>query len=351
MNPQSQKFIEQLKNYDGRPLRLMEVCGTHTHAIFSFGIRSLLSKKIRLISGPGCPVCVTPADFIDEAVFLAEEKNCIIATFGDLVRVPGSQKSLALSRATKNSEVQVVYSPLDAVTLAEENPQREVVFLSVGFETTTPTECLAVELALKKKLHNFSLLTANKVMLPAYRLLKDSVDAYIYPGHVCAITGTKILEELAEKENISGVVAGFTADDLLLALATIVEKLQEKKSFCVNCYQRIVKPEGNEKAQAILKKYMHEVTTAWRGLGDIPNSGLALKDEFAAFDARKKFSIPKMIAKHPVACRCGEILQGKCEPIDCPVFGKGCTPEHPIGACMVSKEGSCAAFYQYGQRK
>ena len=335
-----------LKNYKGRRLRLMEVCGTHTHAIFQTGVRQLMPENVELISGPGCPVCVTPADFIDEAVWLATEKQAVITTFGDLVRVPGSEMSLAGARS-QGAEVVPVYTPLDAVEYAKGHPEREVVFLAVGFETTTPSACLAVQRAEKAGIKNFSLLTANKTMDEAYRALKDSVDAYIYPGRVCAIVGTKLTEELT-KEGVSGVVAGFTPSELVTAIATMVELCSKGEPFFRNCYPRVVTREGSAAAMKLVAKYMEPVAAIWRGLGTIPKSGMALRAEYAEFDARKKFSVPSFKAKNPPGCRCGEILQGKCKPMDCPLFGKTCTPEHPVGACMVSREGTCSAYYQYG---
>lgn len=349
-----------IDSYDGKPIRIMEVCGTHTHEIFRLGIRQILPDKVRLISGPGCPVCVTPVDFIDEAVYLAMERDVTICTFGDLVRVPGSfgtsaptsdKKtakigSLAAARAA-GARIQVVYAPQDAVAYAREHPQEQVVFLSVGFETTTPSSCLAVKVAQSEGLTNFSILTANKTMPSAYAAMKDSTDAFLYPGHVHAITGTGICEKLAE-EGTSGVVAGFTARELMTALAVIVKKTQEGRPFFENCYPRVVRPEGSPAAQRLVEEMMESCDARWRGIGVLPQSGVQLRPEYAAYDARVKFNIPSMQGRENPACRCGEVLQGKCMPSDCKVFGKGCTPEHPIGACMVSGEGACSAFYLYG---
>ena len=349
-----------IDSYDGKPIRIMEVCGTHTHEIFRLGIRQILPDKVRLISGPGCPVCVTPVDFIDEAVYLAMERDVTICTFGDLVRVPGSfgtsaptsdKKtakigSLAAARAA-GARIQVVYAPQDAVAYAREHPQEQVVFLSVGFETTTPSSCLAVKEAQSEGLTNFSILTANKTMPSAYAAMKDSTDAFLYPGHVHAITGTGICEKLAE-EGTSGVVAGFTARELMTALAVIVKKTQEGRPFFENCYPRVVRAEGSPAAQRLVEEMMEPCDARWRGIGVLPQSGVQLRPEYAAYDARVKFNIPSMQGRENPACRCGEVLQGKCMPSDCKVFGKGCTPEHPIGACMVSGEGACSAFYLYG---
>jgi len=338
--------IEFLKNYDGPEIRIMEVCGTHTHEIFRQGVRRLLSPKIHLISGPGCPVCVTPVNFIDEAVFLALEKGCTITTFGDLVRVPGSKMSLAGARA-KGANVKVVYSPADAEKHAEEHPEEQVVFLSVGFETTTPSDVIAVKRAVGAGIDNFSLLTANKTMPGAYEAMASSCDAYIYPGHVHAITGTKICEEELSK-GVSGVITGFTGDELVTALAIIVKKFSEGKPFFVNAYPRVVTCEGSPAAVALVDKFMEPCDAEWRGIGVIPGSGMQLRDEYAAYDARKKYDIPVMNPDYKTACRCGEVLQGKIEPNQCPLFGKACNPDHPVGACMVSDEGACSAFYMYG---
>ena len=338
--------VELLQGYSGPPVRIMEVCGTHTHEIFRLGIRKLLPPQVDLISGPGCPVCVTPVGFIDEAVWLSEERGVTITTFGDLVRVPGTNKSLAGVRA-EGGKIQVVYSPLDAVEYAAQHPEEQVVFLSVGFETTTPASCLAVVQAAKRGLENFSLLTANKTMPNAYAALKGSADVFLYPGHVHAITGTGMLEEMA-KEGVSGVLAGFTAKELVTALAVAVTRFGRGETFFVNAYTRVVKPEGTPDAVALTEKLMEPCDNEWRGLGVIPGSGMRLRAEYADFDARKKYNMPRIEGHPNPACRCGEVLQGKCKPSDCPLFGKVCSPQHPVGACMVSGEGACSAFYQYG---
>ena len=299
---------EIIEGYQGPPVRIMEVCGTHTHEIFRLGIRRLLPPQVELISGPGCPVCVTPVGFIDEAVYLALEKQVTICTFGDLVRVPGTKKSLA-----------------DA----------------------TPAGCLSVKKAGEDGLSNYSLLVANKTMPQAYQALKGSADVFLYPGHVNAITGTALCEHLAE-EGISGVVAGFTAKELLTALAVALVRFQEGKPFFVNCYPRVVKSEGSPEAQKLIDELMEPCDSEWRGLGVIPGSGLVLRKEWEAFDARKKYAVPPIQGRPNPACRCGDVLQGKCRPSDCKVFGKVCTPQHPVGACMVSNEGACSAYFMYG---
>ena len=347
MNESIKKAREIITGYSGRPLRIMEVCGTHTHEIFRLGIRKLLPPAIDLISGPGCPVCVTAVGFIDEACWLALEKNCMVCTFGDLIRVPGTEMSLAGARA-KGAEVRPVYSPLDAVELAKENPDKQVVFLAVGFETTTPSACLAAKQAKAAGLKNFSLLTANKTMPNAYKALIGSADAFLYPGHVNAITGNGVCKALCEEHGVSGVVAGFTASELLTALAVTVKLLDEGKTpFFRNCYPRVVKDEGNPAAIALMNEVMEPCDNEWRGLGMIPQSGMKLRAGYADYDARLKYNMPVITGRPNPACRCGDVLQGKCKPSDCKVFGKVCTPLHPIGACMVSDEGACSAYYQY----
>ncbi len=335
-----------ITSYSGRPLRIMEVCGTHTHEIFRIGLRKLLPEQIDLISGPGCPVCVTAVGFIDEAIWLALEKRCIICTFGDLIRVPGTEMSLAGARA-KGGDIRPVYSPLDAVELAKANPDRQVVFLAVGFETTTPSACLAAKQARDAGLTNFSLLTANKTMPNAYQALVGSADAFLYPGHVNAITGNATCYKLCIEQGVSGVVAGFTASELLTALAVAIKLLEKGEPFFRNCYPRVVKDEGNPAAIALMNEVMEPCDSEWRGLGMIPGSGMKLRSEFADFDARIKHNMPVITGRPNPACRCGDVLQGKIRPCDCKVFGKVCTPLHPVGACMVSDEGACAAYYQY----
>ena len=341
-----EKARKILSTYHGPKIRIMEVCGTHTHEIFRLGIRSLLSEDITLISGPGCPVCVTPVSYIDEAIFLALEKGCTILTFGDLVRVPGSKMSLQTARG-KGAKVQVVYSPLDAEVWARTHPEEEAVFLSVGFETTTPSSCIALEYAIREDLHNFSLLCANKTMPAAYRAMMETTDAYLYPGHVCAIQGLSECREMLAL-GMSGVVAGFTASELLTALAVIVKKTQEGKPFLVNCYPRVVTEDGSVQARELVRSYMQPCDSRWRGIGTLADSGMELREEYAAYDARKKYQLPEMNGREARGCRCGEVLQGRITPKECPLFGKGCTPEHPVGACMVSSEGACSAFYLYG---
>jgi hydrogenase expression/formation protein HypD len=346
MEKQTKSAREILQDYRGKKIRIMEVCGTHTHEIFRLGIRGLLSSDIQLISGPGCPVCVTPVDFIDEAVYLALEKGVTICTFGDLVRVPGTKMSLAGARA-RGAAVKVVYSPMDAVDYAAGHPDTQVCFLSVGFETTTPSSCLAVQKAKQEGLHNFTILTANKTMPSAYEAMKDAADFYLYPGHVHAITGTKDCLDMLDK-GVSGVVAGFTGKEILTALAVGVAKAQKGEPFFVNCYPRVVTEKGSPAAQKLVAEMMEPCDARWRGIGVLKDSGVKLRPQWGDYDARVKFDIKGIESRENPACRCGDVLQGKCSPSDCRVFGKGCTPEHPVGACMVSGEGACSAFYLYG---
>ena len=325
MKEQLKKAKAIIEGYDGPTVRVMEVCGTHTHEIFHLGVRKILPPQVELISGPGCPVCVTPAGFIDEAVWLADARSL-------------------------GGKIQMVYSPMDAFEYAKEHKEEQVVFLSVGFETTTPASCLSVKMAKEAGLTNYALLTANKTMPGAYEMLKNSADVFLYPGHVNAITGNALNRKLCEKEGISGIVTGFTASEILTAFAILLKKFPEGKPFFVNAYPRVVTEEGSVPAQKLIKEWMEPCDSQWRGLGMIKNSGLRLRKEAQAFDARIKFAIPEMEGRTNPACRCGDVLQGKCRPTDCKVFGKGCTPLHPIGACMVSNEGACSAYYQYNSR-
>ena len=304
MKEQLKKAKAIIEGYDGPPVRVMEVCGTHTHEIFHLGVRKILPQQVELISGPGCPVCVTPADFIDEAVWLALEKNVTICTFGDLVRVPGSTKSLADARSL-GGKIQMVYSPMDAFEYAREHKEEQVVFLSVGFETTTPASCLSVKMAKEAGLTNYALLTANKTMPGAYEMLKNSADVFLYPGHVNAITGNALNKKLCEEEGISGIVTGFTASEILTAFAVLLKKFPEGKPFFVNAYPRVVTEEGSIPAQKLIKEWMEPCDSQWRGLGMIKSSGLRLRKEAQDFDARVKFSIPKMEGRTSPACRCG----------------------------------------------
>ncbi len=327
----------------------MEVCGTHTHEIMRLGIRKLLSENIELISGPGCPVCVTDEAFIEKAIFLALEKNCTILSFGDLLRVPGGGNSLLLARA-HGAKVETVYSAMDSVKYAKAHTDEDCVFLSIGFETTVPGNLLAVKKAKDLSLSNFSVLSAMKTMPGAYRLMARSTDAFLYPGHVCAITGTKELQELY-KDGVSGVISGFSPEELLSSILFCVDGLSKGKTFFKNLYPRVVTEEGNIEAKRLISEMTVPVDSKWRGIGVIKGSGLVLSDEYASFDAEKKFEIPTFDGKRETACRCGDVLTGKITPNGCPLFRKVCTPENPVGACMVSSEGACSAYYDYGEKR
>ena len=349
MNDLIKKASEKLKNYSGKKLRIMEVCGTHTHEIMRLGIRKLLSKDIELISGPGCPVCVTDEAFIEKAIFLASEKNCTILSFGDLLRVPGGGKSLLLARA-QGARVETVYSAMDSVKYALSHPDEDIVFLSVGFETTIPGNLMAVQKAHELSISNYSILSSMKTMPKAYRLMAESTDAFLYPGHVCAITGTEELYKLYN-EGVSGVVCGFLSHEILSSILYCVERLSKGETFFKNLYPRVVTDEGSVEAKKLIAEMTVPIDSQWRGIGVIKGSGLALSDEYSSFDAEKKYDIPSFDEKRKTLCRCGDVLTGRITPFECPLFSKACTPENPVGACMVSSEGACSAYYDYGEKR
>ncbi len=332
-------------------MTLMEVCGTHTMAICQHGIRGLLPDRIRLISGPGCPVCVTPVGYVDHAVALARRPDTMIATCGDMVRVPGSSSSLSREQAG-GATIKVVYSPLDAVALAEKHPDQAVVFLGVGFETTTPTIAGAVVTAHRKQLTNFFVLCAHKTIpIPMAVLAADpdlQVDGYLCPAHVSAIIGADAYRPLTEQHRVPCVITGFEPLDILQGVLMLVRQIVAGEARVETQYRRVVKPEGNPKAQALLAEVFEPCDANWRGIGMIPGSGLRLRPEFAAFDAATQLPVTVEPPCEHAGCRCGEILKGKLRSNDCPLFRTVCTPEEPVGACMVSSEGTCAAEYKYG---
>ena len=333
-------------------MTLMEVCGTHTMAIARSGLKTLLPGNIRLLSGPGCPVCVTPAEVIDGVLELAMEKNVILTTYGDMLRVPGSNPGDSLlRRRALGARVEIVYSPVDAVTLAKENPGREVVFLGVGFETTAPGTAAAVQMAREQGVENFSLLSMLKTVEPALRALIAMegfrVDGFLCPGHVASIIGEGGFRFLPEEYGLPGVIAGFAPEEILLAVYRLAKQLTEGQARLENAYPRAVRPEGNPLARSMLENCFEPRRDLWRGLGSIDNSGLALRPELAAFDAEKKFGLTAAPAAKPTACRCGDVICGRLGPEECPLFGRRCTPEDPVGPCMVSSEGACAAAYKY----
>jgi hydrogenase expression/formation protein HypD len=346
----SRQLVEHIARRSTRAVRLMEVCGTHTMSIFRHGIRSLLPDTIRLLSGPGCPVCVTAQGEIDAFVALAREAQVTIATFGDLMRVPGSHSSLQAEKA-RGADVRVVYSTLDALSLAKAHPQREVVFLGVGFETTAPTVAAAILTAQKEGVENFSVLAAHKTVPPALMALMQAedvrVDGFLLPGHVSVIIGMDGYQAFFQRYRVPCVVAGFEPTDLLTAIAMLVDQLQTGTPRLVNGYQRAVTGPGNAAARAVMAQVFAPADARWRGIGVIPQSGLAIRPAFSRFDARKRFDIQIEPAPEPKGCACGEVLTGTKTPPQCALFSKRCTPMTPVGPCMVSSEGTCAAYYRY----
>jgi hydrogenase expression/formation protein HypD len=331
----------------GSPLTFMEVCGTHTMAIARFGLRDLLPSQLRLVSGPGCPVCVTSMGDLDKVIALTRLPDVALATFGDLVRVPASRSSLAAERAA-GADVRVVYSPRDAVEMAAAEPERDVVFAGIGFETTAPTVAAALLEAQARAVTNFSVLSLHKTMpLPLealFELGETDISGFILPGHVSVVTGSRCYEFLARDHGVGGVVAGFEAHDVLQALLLLVRQTQPAIDIE---YGRAVRPEGNLVAQRLMAQVFEPCDADWRGLGVIPGSGLRIRDEFAAFDAERRFDLTILEPLEPKGCRCGEVLRGVLDPAECALFGARCTPEDPVGACMVSSEGACAARYRY----
>jgi len=331
------------------PVTLMEVCGTHTHAIAEAGLRHLLPPAVRLISGPGCPVCVTPVDYLDRAVALARRPDVIVCTFGDLMRVPATATTLERERAA-GCDVRTVYSARDALDVALEVPDRRVVFLGVGFETTLPTIAAALEEAERRQIENFLVLPGAKLIEPPLRaLLADddvAVDAFLLPGHVSVILGSDFYAFLEDELGVPGAISGFAPVDILSSILELVDQLASGKAAVANLYKRVVRPEGNPLARELMARFFVPVDTRWRGLGEIPASGLALRPTFAHRDAaRLDVELPP--SREPPGCRCGEVLKGTIEPPACPLFDKTCLPDSPVGACMVASEGTCAAWHRH----
>jgi len=344
--------IQRMAQRLTKPVNFMEVCGTHTMSIYQFGIRSLLPENVRLVSGPGCPVCVTPVGYVDKAVACTADARNIVATFGDMLRVPGSRSSLMEERA-KGADVRIVYSPLDAVALAKSNPERRVIFLGIGFETTAPTIAASILEATKLGLENYYVLASHKTMPVAMDLLTADPDlalsGYLCPAHVSTVIGGNAYKPLAEKYRIPCVVTGFEPADVMQGIEMLLAQVLAGESRVEIQYSRAVNWEGNPKAQAIMERVFVPCDASWRGLGMLPGSGLAIKPELARFDAEKALAIDPGEERENPACRCGEVLKGKLSPFDCPLFSTACTPESPVGACMVSSEGTCAAAYKYGR--
>ena len=346
-------FLKEIDRLIEKPVRFMEVCGTHTVAIFRAGIRQLLPEKVELVSGPGCPVCVTPNDYLDTAIAYARQKDVIIATFGDMLKVPGTSSSLNSVKA-EGCDVRIVYSPLDSLQIAKDNPTKKVIFLAVGFETTSPTAAATILTAKAQNIKNFYVLTAHKLTYPAVNALLGGhdikVDGFLLPGHVCVITGRKPFEFIADRYHLPSVIAGFEPLDILSSIYMLAKQQHEERAQIENQYRRVVKDEGNIQAQKIMQTVYKLADADWRGLGTIKKSGFDINDDFAEFDARKMLPVEKEISKEPAGCRCGEVLKGLVKPTQCPLFGKVCTPNHAVGSCMVSVEGTCAAWYKYGAR-
>lgn len=343
-------LIETIHRLTPEHATLMEVCGTHTVAIARNGIRDLMPEGLRLASGPGCPVCVTCNRDIDTVIALARIPNVTITTFGDMTRVPGSTSSLLAEQAAGRS-VEIVYSPLDALAFAKVHPEREVVFVGVGFETTTPLVAMAIKRAKAMGLSNFTVFAAHKNMPGALELLVGDptleLDALILPGHVSTIIGAEPYRFLAEKYGIPGVITGFEPVDVLQGIAMLVRQLHEGRAEIEIAYARGVMPEGNPVALAAIDEVFETCTATWRGLGNIPGSGYRIRDEFANFDAVRRFEPDVEPTRDPKGCRCGDVLRARIAPNECPLFRTVCTPENPVGPCMVSSEGSCAAYYRY----
>lgn len=352
MPSDAKTLLEAIRALPPVEARLMEVCGTHTMAIAKSGIRSMLPENVKLLSGPGCPVCVTPPQIIDAVLELSLRPEITIATYGDMVRVPGSIPGDSLQRRRAlGAKLQIVYSPVDAVEYAKENPGREVVFLGVGFETTAPGTAAAVMTAREEGVKNFSVLSMLKTVEPALRALMKTegfdVQGFLCPGHVGTIIGESGFEFLPAEYGMPAVIAGFEAEDILLSVYLLLKQIAEGTPKVQNQYTRAVSRDGNPLAKNMIDSCLGPRADLWRGLGRIENSGLGFKEEFAEFDAEKKFALKYSESPQPTACRCGDVICGRISPAQCPLFGKRCTPEDPVGPCMVSSEGACAAAYKY----
>jgi len=337
-----------------RPWTLMEVCGGQTHAIVKFGLDGLLPKEITLIHGPGCPVCVTSLELIDKALEIASRPEVIFCSFGDMLRVPGSTTDLLAVKAA-GGDVRIVYSPLDALKLAGQNPSKEVVFFGVGFETTAPATAMAVFQAAKQGLKNFSLLVSHVLVPPAMEAVLSSphcrIQGFLAAGHVCAVMGCEEYVPIAARYRVPIVVTGFEPLDILQGVWMCVQQLESGRAEVENPYSRAVRREGNPVAQQLIREVFQVIHRKWRGIGEIPASGLGLRETYAAFDAEKKFDVAGHRVDEPAECLSGQVLQGLIKPRDCPAFGTRCTPEHPLGATMVSSEGACAAYYRYRRQE
>ena len=346
--------IGELADSVGRHLRFMEVCGTHTVSIFRAGIRQLLPETVELVSGPGCPVCVTPDEYMDKAIAYAKREDVIITTFGDMLKVPGTESSLSEAKAA-GADIRIVYSPLDSLQVAQDNPDKKVIFLAVGFETTAPTAAATVLAAEQAGLKNLYMLSAQKLVPPALRLLIDDpevlVDGFILPGHVAVVTGTEVFKFLETEYHIPGVVTGFEPLQILRSLYRLTKQVAAGEAKVENEYGSVVKMQGNPTSLAVTSKVYEPVAAKWRGIGEISASGLKMREAYKAYDIEEVLPLPagQLPAPKKTGCRCGEVLKGIVTPHECPLFGKACVPTHAIGPCMVSVEGVCAAWYKYGK--
>lgn len=346
------QLVKRIDVCQRRPLKLMEVCGGHTHSIFKYGVETMLPDAIEFVHGPGCPVCVLPMGRVDDCIALAQHPQVIFATFGDAMRVPGSEKSLLQAKAD-GADVRMVYSPMDALKLAREQPDREVIFFGLGFETTMPSTALTVLQAEREGLKNFSLFCNHITIIPTIKAILDSpeltLDGFLGPGHVSMVIGTRPYEFIARHYHKPIVIAGFEPLDILQSVWMVLKQLAEGRCEVENQYQRIVPDGGNDPALAAVSEvYELREFFEWRGLGSIDHSGVRMRARFARFDAERKFSVPNLKIADPKSCQCGEVLKGVIKPWECKVFGRACKPETPLGALMVSSEGACAAVYNYG---
>lgn len=347
-----QELLARIREMQLEPVNLMEVCGTHTMAIARSGIRNMLPEHIRLLSGPGCPVCVTPPEMIDAVLRLSERSDVILATYGDMVRVPGSTPGDNLNRRrAQGASVAVIYSPLDALEIARANPEKQVVFLGVGFETTAPGTAVTVKQAAALKVKNFTVLSMLKQVEPALRALISepdfNVQGFLCPGHVATVIGESGFRFLAEECGIPAVISGFAPEDILLSVYLLLRQIKSSSPVLKNEYRRAVAPEGNPLAKKLIAEVLEPRDDLWRGLGLIPGSGLGIRREYADYDAAVRFDLSVSPSDRVLPCRCGDVIQGKLSPRACPLFGTACIPEDPVGPCMVSSEGACAAAYQY----
>lgn len=345
------RIIQVLKEYDGQKLNIMEVCGTHTVSIFKNGIKSLLSNKINLISGPGCPVCVTPAAYIDKAIEWAQRPECVLLTFGDMMKVPGTEQSLSDVKAA-GAKVEMMYSPQEAIKKALLNPNITYILACVGFETTVPSYSLILEQIEKNNISNIKFLTALRRVMPALQFIcstDNEVDAFIAPGHASTILGSRIYADLAVKYNKPFAVAGFEGEHVLFAIYDLIKQVQNHKSEAHNLYPSVVRPEGNIKALDYISRYFEPGLAFWRGIGFIEESGLYLKRDYLKYDAGS-FNLTDQAAENTSKCRCGEVILGKIKPDECPMFRKVCTPLKPQGPCMVSSEGTCGIYYRFSDK-